>query len=162
MAKIIIVRDYPHSPRKVWQAVTDPALIPYWTSTGKGARAVGFEPVIGNRFQFVAKPMPGWRGIVDCEVLEVREQKLLRYTWVGSEGEEPTYVRYELDPAPGGTRFTYRHTGFSGVGGFAMAKMLGSIRKKMLTTGMPALLAEMDDEGRLRSDTTLRRGRHPQ
>ena len=57
MAEIDIVCDYSHSPLKVWRAVTDPALIPYWTSTGKGARAVGFEPVVGNRFQFVAKPM---------------------------------------------------------------------------------------------------------
>lgn len=59
MSQIHIVRDYPHSPAKVWRGMTDPDLIPYWTSTGKGARAVGFQPVPGNRFQFVAKPMPG-------------------------------------------------------------------------------------------------------
>src|SRR5919199_960847 len=156
VAEINIVCDYPHSPLKVWRAVTDPNLIPYWTSTGKGARAVGFEPVVGNRFQFVARPMPGWRGIVDCEVLEVRDQELLRYTWVGAEGEEPSYVRYELAPTPGGTRFTYHHTGFTGVGGFIMATMLGSIRKKMLTVGVPALLAELDETGALRPDTALR------
>jgi len=156
VAEINIVCDYHHSPLKVWQAVTDPDLIPYWTSTGKGARAVDFEPVVGNRFQFVAKPMPGWRGIVDCEVVEVREQELLRYTWVGSEGEEPSYVRYQLEPTPEGTRFTYHHTGFTGVGGFAMAKILGSVRKKMLTVGIPGLLAEMDETGALRPDTTLR------
>ncbi|WP_370971983.1 SRPBCC domain-containing protein [Amycolatopsis sp. cg9] len=156
MTEIEIVRDYRHSPHKVWRAVTDPALIPYWTSTGKGARAVGFEPVAGNQFQFVARPMPGWRGIVDCTVLEVRERELLRYTWVGAEGEEPSYVRYELEPRPEGTRFTYRHTGFTGAGGFVMAKLLGSVRRKMLTTGLPALLAELDDAGALRPDAPLR------
>jgi len=156
MSEIHIVRDYPHSPVKVWRAMTDPDLIPYWTSTGKGARAVGFQPVAGNRFQFVAKPMPGWRGIVDCEVLEVRERELLRYTWVGAEGETPSHVRYQLEPTPGGTRFTYHHTGFTGIGGFAMAKMLGSVRTRMLTVGVPALLAELDETGALRPDTTLR------
>ncbi|HEX8868037.1 MAG TPA: SRPBCC domain-containing protein [Lentzea sp.] len=147
MAEIDIVCDYPHSPLKVWRALTDPDLIPHWTSTGQGARAVGFAPVAGNRFQFVAKPVPGWRGVVDCEVLEVREQELLRYTWVGAEGEEPSYVRYQLEPTPCGTRFTYHHAGFSGIGGYLMAKVLGSVRRKMLTVGMPALLAEMDETG---------------
>jgi uncharacterized protein YndB with AHSA1/START domain len=136
--------------------MTDPDLIPYWTSTGKGARAVGFEPVAGNRFQFVATPMPGWRGIVDCEVLEVRERELLRYTWIGAPDETPSQVLYRLEPTPEGTRFTYHHTGFTGIGGFMMARILGSIRTRMLTIGVPALLAELDETGTLRPDTTLR------
>jgi uncharacterized protein YndB with AHSA1/START domain len=66
--------------------MTDPELIPYWTSTGKDARALGFRPVAGTRFPFVAKPMPGWRGIVDCEVLDVRERELLRYVQARRRG----------------------------------------------------------------------------
>ncbi|MGW3966625.1 SRPBCC family protein [Amycolatopsis sp. NPDC005003] len=159
MSEIHIVRDYPHSPLKVWRAMTDPELIPYWTSTGKGARAEGFEPVVGNRFRFVAKSMPGWRGIVDCEVLEVRERELLHYTWVGAEGETPSHVRYRLEPTAEGTRFTYHHTGFTGIGGFAMAKLLGSVRTKMLTVGVPALLAELDETGALLPDAPLRLAR---
>jgi len=160
MAEIHIVRDYPHPPVQVWRAMTDPDLIPYWTSTGQGGRAVGFQPVVGNRFQFVAKPVPGWRGIVDCEVLEVREQELLRYTWIGTEGEKPSHVRYQLVPTPEGTRFTYDHTGFTGIGGFVMAKLLGSVRTKMLTVGVPALLAELDETGALRPGATLRLTEH--
>ena len=80
MTGIHIVCDYPHPPAKVWRAITDPGLIPRWTATGDGARPVGFAPVPGTRFQFVAKPRPGWRGIVDCEVLEAREPSLLRYS----------------------------------------------------------------------------------
>ena len=34
--------------------------------------------------QFVGKPTPGWNGTVDCEVIEVREPTLLRYSWRGS------------------------------------------------------------------------------
>ena len=144
MSDIRIVRDYPQAPGKVWRAVTDPELIPQWTATGQGARPVGFEPVTGNKFQFVAKPVPGWRGIIDCALLEVREPSLLRYSWIGAEGEAPTYVTYRLEPHGDGTRFTYEHTGFTGVGGFFMAKLLGRVRTKMLTTGLPALLDNMN------------------
>ena len=136
MSTIRITRDYPQPPGTVWRAVTDPDLIPRWTATGKGKTTASFEPVVGNKFQFVAKPVPGWRGIVDCEVLEVREPSLLRYTWVGAEGEAATHVTYRLEPLADGTRFTFEHTGFTGTGGFFMAKLLGRVRTKMLTSGL--------------------------
>jgi uncharacterized protein YndB with AHSA1/START domain len=66
VSEIRIVRDYPQPPETVWRALTDPALIPLWTSTGAGGRTEGFVPVAGNKFRFVAKPKPGWNGIVDC------------------------------------------------------------------------------------------------
>ena len=144
----------PASPAKVWRAVTDPELIPLWTATGQGARPVGFAPVAGTRFQFVAKPLPGWRGIVDCEVLEVHEPSLLRYSWTGDENGETTYVTYRIEPRGGGTRFTFDHTGFTGAGGFLLAKLLGSVRKKMLTVGLPAVLDDLDDTGALRDTST--------
>jgi uncharacterized protein YndB with AHSA1/START domain len=154
MTDIHIVRDYPHPPAKVWRAVTDPELIPLWTATGLGARPVGFAPVPGTRFQFVAKPVPGWRGIIDCEVLDVREPSLLRYSW--TDDGKTTYVTYRIDPRGGGTRFTYDHTGFTGAGGFVLAKLLGAVRKKMLTTGLPAVLDDLDESGTLRTTSTLR------
>ena len=155
MTDIHIVRDYPHPPAKVWRAVTDPDLIPLWTATGQGGRPVGFAPVAGTQFQFVAKPLPGWRGIIYCEVLEVREPSLLRFSWTGEEGGTPTYVTYRIEPHDGGTRFTFDHTGFTGPGGFFMAKLLGSVRKKMLTVGLPAVLDDLDDTGTLRTTSTL-------
>jgi uncharacterized protein YndB with AHSA1/START domain len=154
MTDIHIVRDYPYPPAKVWRAVTDPDLIPLWTATGQGGRPVGFVPVVGTRFQFVARPVPGWRGILDCEVLEVREPSLLRYSWI--DGGTTTYVTYRIEPHDGGTRFTFDHTGFTGPGGFFLAKLLGSVRKKMLTTGLPAVLRDLDDDGALRATSTLR------
>ena len=154
MTDIHIVRDYPYPPARVWRAVTDPDLIPLWTATGLGARPVGFAPVVGTRFQFVAKPMPGWRGILDCEVLEAREPFLLRYSW--TDDGTTTYVTYRIEPHGDGTRFTFDHTGFTGIGGFFMAKLLGSVRRKMLTTGLPAVLRDLDDDGTLRPTSTLR------
>jgi uncharacterized protein YndB with AHSA1/START domain len=156
MSEIRIQHDYPHSPAKVWRAVTDPALIPLWTATGAGGRAEGFATTVGTKFQFVAKPKPGWSGVVDCEVLEVNEPSLLRYSWVGGDGGDVTEVTYRLEPRADGTRFTYEHTGFTGIGGFFMTKLLGRVRTKMLTAGLPAVLDDLDDDGGLRAASTLR------
>jgi uncharacterized protein YndB with AHSA1/START domain len=156
MSAIRIVRDYPHPVAKVWRAVTDPQLVALWTVTGAGGRPVGFAPVAGTKFQLIAKPKPGWNGTVDCEVLEVDEPALLRFSWTGDEGGDVTEVAYRLEPSAGGTRFVYEHTGFTGVGGLFMATLLGHVRRKMLTVGLPAVLADLDDQGRLRQGSTLR------
>ncbi len=149
MGDFQIMNDYPHGPRKVWRALTDPELIPHWTAQGLGARPVGFATAVGTRFQYVAPPQRFWRGIVDCEVLASDEPSLLRYSWVGDPGEPATFVTYRLAPRAGGTRFTYEHTGFSGIGGFFVSRTLHRVRRRMLDVGLPALLARLDDEGRL-------------
>jgi uncharacterized protein YndB with AHSA1/START domain len=156
MSDIHIVRDYPHPPAKVWRAVTDPALIPLWTATGAGGRADGLTTVVGTKFQLIGKPKPGWNGIVDCEVLEVNEGSLLRYSWTDTSSGDVSDVQYRIEPHAGGTRFTYEHTGFTGIGGFFMAQLLGHVRRKMLTAGLPAVLNDLDDTGTLRPGSTLR------
>jgi uncharacterized protein YndB with AHSA1/START domain len=93
----------------------------------------------------VAKPQPFWRGFVDCEVIEARAPWLLRYSWIGDEGERPTLVAYRLEPIAGGTRFTFDHTGFSGVGGWIVSGVLRRVRKKMLGVGLPGVLDALDD-----------------
>ena len=156
MSEIRIVRDYPYPAAMVWRALTDPDLIPRWTATGAGARPEGFAPIPGTRFRFVAKPKPGWNGIVNCEVVEAREPVLLRYTWTDDGGGDETGVTYKLEPLGNGTRFTYEHAGFTGVGGLFMARLLGRIRRKMLDTGLPAVLADLGDDGRPRPGSALR------
>jgi uncharacterized protein YndB with AHSA1/START domain len=156
MSAIHIVRDYPHAPEKVWRAVTDPRLIPLWTATGAGARAEGFEAVVGTRFRFVAEPRPGWSGVVLCEVLEAREPSLLRYSWQDEGGGPVTEVAYRIGPHAGGTRFGYDHTGFTGVGGLFMSTVLGRVRTRMLTVGLPAVLDDLDEQGALRPGSALR------
>jgi uncharacterized protein YndB with AHSA1/START domain len=156
VSEIRIVRNYPYPVARVWHALTDPDLIPLWTATGAGARPEGFGPVPGTRFRFVAKPKPGWNGIVNCVVLEAREPELLRYTWTDDGGGDDTVVTYRLEPAGDGTRFSYEHTGFTGAGGLFMSRMLGRIRRKMLSEGLPGVLAGIDDDGRLRPDSGLR------
>jgi len=144
MAEIRIVRDYPQSPETVWRALTDPTLIPRWTSTGAGGRPEGFATSVGTKFRYVAKPKPGWSGIVECEVLESDEPTLLRYSWADPGGGEVTEVAYRLEARGNGTRFTFEHTGFSGIGGLFMATLLGRVRAKMLTIGLPAVLETMN------------------
>jgi uncharacterized protein YndB with AHSA1/START domain len=128
----------------------DPALVPLWTSTGRGGRPKGFEPVVGTRFRFVGKPVPGWDGIVRCEVLAVEAPTLLRYSWRNKEADAPAEVSYELQETAAGTRFTYRHTGFRGIEGMIMSRLLGRVRRTMLSEGLPAALAAVDDEDHLR------------
>ena len=73
-----------------------------------------------------------------------------RYSWKGDENGKITQVTYRIQPTGSGTRFTYDHTGFSGIEGFIMAKLvLGPVRRKMLDKGLPALLDELDDRGTL-------------
>jgi uncharacterized protein YndB with AHSA1/START domain len=156
MSVIHIVNEYPHPPAKVWRALTDPELIPLWTSQGRGGRPEGFSTAVGTRFKFVAKPQPGWSGVVECEVLEAREPSLLRYSWHADDGDV-TEVVYRLEPQGRGTRFTFDHTGFTGMGGFLVAKLaLTPVRKKMLGVGLPVVLDELDDEGKLRPGSMLK------
>jgi uncharacterized protein YndB with AHSA1/START domain len=150
MSTIHIVSEYPHPVAKVWRALTDPAIIPLWTSEGLGARTEGFSTEVGTRFRFVAKPQPFWRGVVECEVLESRAPSLLRYAWVGDEGDAPTVVAYQLEPHGEGTRFTFDHTGFTGIGGFIVSRTLARVRRRMLDVGLRAVLDDLDGDGNLR------------
>jgi hypothetical protein len=132
MSHYRIVQDYSHSPAKVWRALTDPALVPLWTATGQGARPIGFATQVGTRFQFVGKPTVGWNA-----------------------PDEVTEVSCRIEPREGGTRLIFEHTGFSGVGGFIVGRILASVRRKMLAVGLPAVLDALDEEGRLRPGSPL-------
>jgi uncharacterized protein YndB with AHSA1/START domain len=154
MSDIRIVREYPHPPAKVWRALTEPALMELWMIA---ARPEGFSTAVATRFKFVGKPQIGWSGVVECEVLEAREPSVLRYSWVADEGDV-TQVTYRLEPHGSGTRFTFEHSGFTGIGGFFLAKLVMTpIRKKMFGVHIPAVLQDVDDEGKLRPGSTVKR-----
>lgn len=143
MSEMHIVRDYPYPVTTVWRALTDPALVPLWTFTGRGGRPEGFKAEAGTRFRFIGKPFPGWDGIVRCEVLAVREPTLLRYDWRNKDTDQPTVVTNILEEIPGGTQLTWDHTGFQGVEGLFMCQLLGRVRRKMLSEGLPPVLADI-------------------
>jgi hypothetical protein len=81
---------------------------------------------------------------------------LLRYDWRNKEGDQPTVVTNMLEGIPGGTRLTWEHTEFRGIEGVFMSQLLGRVRRKMLSDGLPPVLADIGDDGRLRPGSTLR------
>ena len=136
-SEVNIQREYPHSPERVWRALTEPEEIAQWLM-----RADDFAPRVGQRFKFVHKPQPGWRGFVECQVLTCEAPRELSYSWVGNVGQKPMIVRFTLEATAQGTRLTLRHTGFTGVGGFFLAKlMLGPGWKKMFDQRLPRVLS---------------------
>lgn len=151
MTTIRVVREYPHPPSKVWRALTVPELMALW-----GMRPEGFAPVVGTRFKLVARPQPGWRGFVECEVLAAEAPSLLRISWVGNAGQGPMTVTYRIEPHELGTRLTFEHEGFTGLGGFLLARlMMGPGWRKMLGTAIPAVLADIDQHGTLKPGSSL-------
>src|SRR5262245_55697929 len=77
MSEVALDATYPHPPERVWRALTEPQELAAWLMPND------FAPVVGHRFQFKVKPQLGWRGIVDCEVLEVDRPRTLSYSWQG-------------------------------------------------------------------------------
>jgi uncharacterized protein YndB with AHSA1/START domain len=151
MSQIRIVKEYPHSPAKVWQVLTEPALIARWLM-----RPEGFRAQIGARFRLVAKAEPGWRGFVECEITELEAVRVLAYSWKGDDKGAPTTVRYTLEPTATGTRLIFEHTGFIGVGGFLLSKlMLGPGWKKMMNKRLGELLGALQDDGTLDPNAAL-------
>ena len=79
---VVIERVMPHSPQKVWRALTEGSLIEQWLMKND------FRAEVGHRFQFRSEPIPGaWNGVTDCEVLAVEPLERLAYRWCSS-GEE--------------------------------------------------------------------------
>jgi uncharacterized protein YndB with AHSA1/START domain len=97
--------DLPHSPEKVWRAITDPVLLAEWLLP-----IVELTLESGASFTFKAQPQPGWDGSVHCQFLEIEAHRKLSYTWV--VGEIDTVVTFTLAPTASGTRLSLLQSGF--------------------------------------------------
>ena len=78
---LVIEREMPYSPEKIWRALTQGALINEWLMDND------FQPVVGHSFKFRSTPVPNWNGIIDSQVLVVEPNKKLSYSW-GTMGME--------------------------------------------------------------------------
>jgi uncharacterized protein YndB with AHSA1/START domain len=101
---VVIERDMPHPPEKVWRALTTQPLIEDWLM------ANDFEARVGHRFRLSTAPVGGWNGIIDCEVLAVEPPGRLSYTWA-SMGLE-SVVTFTVTPTDGGARLRMEQSGF--------------------------------------------------
>jgi uncharacterized protein YndB with AHSA1/START domain len=104
-----------------------------------------FEPRVGHKFKFRAKPGGGWDGIANCEVLEVDEPRRLSYSWTNSFID--TVLTFTLEPTAEGTRLYLTQTGFEGVKAVMVSLIMGSGWKSMLRKSLPAVLAKIDKDG---------------
>lgn len=134
---ILLEFDLPHPPAKVWRALTEPELLARWLLK------TDFAPVVGRAFQFERDPVPGWDGVIECEVIRSEEQRLLSYSWRALGVD--TVVTWHLEPIPAGTRLRLEQTGFDPEHKQAWGGALAGWRQ-MAGVGLPAVLEALDDE----------------
>jgi uncharacterized protein YndB with AHSA1/START domain len=107
---IVVEREFPCPPEKLWRALTQAPLIEDWLM------ANDFQPVVGHKFQLRGEASPQWNGVTDCEVLTVEPMKRLAYSWNASGAEAATGIKttvtFTLTPTKTGTHLRMEHSGF--------------------------------------------------
>lgn len=103
---VIVEREIPYPPEKIWRALTQPHLIAEWLMKND------FKLAVGHRFNLRGD----WGGVLDCEVVAVEPNKSLSYTWNHAH-DDPAYnlrsmVTFTLTPTSTGTNLRMEQTGF--------------------------------------------------
>jgi len=103
---VIVERELPFPPQKVWRALTQPHLIQEWLMKND------FEPAVGHRFNLRGD----WGGVLDCEVLTVEPHKTLAYTWNFAHDDAAynlqSVVTFTLTATSTGTHLRMEQAGF--------------------------------------------------
>ena len=96
---VVLERDLPFPPERIWRALTEPRLIEQWLMKND------FRPAVGHRFTLSAD----W-GTVDCQVRAVEPNKTLSHTWAvyGLDSE----VAWTLTAKGAGTHLRLEQSGF--------------------------------------------------
>jgi uncharacterized protein YndB with AHSA1/START domain len=103
---VVVEREIPHPPEKIWRALTQPHLIEEWLMKND------FKPAVGHRFNLRGD----WGGVLDCEVLAVEPNRTLSYTW-NFEHDDAAYnlnsvMIFTLTPTSTGTHLRMEQSGF--------------------------------------------------
>ena len=103
---VVVEREIPHPPEKIWRALTQPHLIEEWLMKND------FKPVMGHRFNLRGD----WGGVLDCEVLAIEPHRTLSYTW-NFANDDAAYnlqsvVTFTLTPTSTGTHLRMEQSGF--------------------------------------------------
>ncbi len=106
MRSVIVEREMPCPPEKLWRALTQPHLIEEWLMKND------FKPAVGHRFNLRGD----WGGVLDCEVLTVEPNRTLSYTWNFAHDDAAynlqSVVTFTLTPTRTGTLLRMEQTGF--------------------------------------------------
>lgn len=146
--EIVIDEVFPHAPETIWKTLTTAELMGRWLMV-----PTGFEPVEGKRFTYQTTPAGAWDGTIHCEVLEVKENERLVYSWKGGhEGNAgygsplDTVVTFTLSRVDDGTRLRLVHSGFvTPKNDTAYEKMSGGWKNVVRDIG--AISGETDRDG---------------
>ena len=125
---ITVDYDLPYAPERVWAALTDSELLASWLMPNS------FKPSVGHHFRFQAQPLPGWDGVVHCEVLACEPYTRLQYSWKGGSeqiGLLDTIVTWTLTPTAAGTLLRLEQSGFGPQNAFAFENMGNGWRGKL-------------------------------
>lgn len=103
---VVIEREMPFPPERLWRALTEPHLIQEWLMKND------FQPTVGHEF----KLRGDWGGVLDCRVLTVEPNRTLAYTW-DFANDDPAFslksvVTFTLEPTGAGTRLRMEQAGF--------------------------------------------------
>ncbi|WP_114389606.1 SRPBCC family protein [Notoacmeibacter marinus] len=96
---VVVERDLPYPPEKIWRALTQSHLIEEWLMKTE------FEPVLGHQFDLNA----AW-GAVHCEVQAIEPNQTLSYSW--DTKDLRSVITWTLTPTGSGTRLRMEQTGF--------------------------------------------------
>jgi len=96
---VVVEREIPYAPEKIWRALTEPHLIEEWLMKND------FEPVVDHRFN-----LRGDWGFVDCQVLKIEPLRTLSYSWEAYGLE--SVVIWTLTPTSKGTNLRMEQSGF--------------------------------------------------
>jgi uncharacterized protein YndB with AHSA1/START domain len=101
---VVVEREFPYPPEKIWRALTQPHLIEEWLTRND------FKPIVGHRFNVRRNLKPGLDIVVDCQVLVVEPNRTLSYTWTAYDIE--SVVTWTLAATPTGTHLRMEQSGF--------------------------------------------------
>lgn len=103
---VVVEREIPHPPEKIWRALTQQHLIEDWLKMKND-----FRPEPGHRFTLTGD----WGG-VEGEVLALEPNKTLSYRWDHPHEEAAfnlqSIVTFTLTPTTNGTHLRMEQTGF--------------------------------------------------
>ena len=96
---VVVEREMPFAPEKVWRALTQPHLMAEWLMQ------TDFAPAVDHRFSFRADHIA-----IDCQVLAIEPMRSLAYSWA-AHGLESVVV-WTLTPTGTGTHLRMEQSGF--------------------------------------------------